>query len=420
MLTRFRAQSFKSLESAELSLPRMLVLFGPNAAGKSNFLEALQCFSRLATERAVEDALAPPLRGYPVEAFRLPPGGLGELMSADKAAFELEGDVLPERRGDGGTSSRKLRYRVAVETRPSAGSFSVSDEYLAPLQMKKDEPFGRPIIEKEGGTFIVRVRGQGAHPTHEEPGKNHTIASVPAFTGKHYAYIDTLRAELGAWRSYYLDPRVAMRRACPPSEVTDIGPLGESIAPYLFRLKKEKLNCFAAARRALSMIIPSVQDMDVELNRERGEVEITIVQDGVRYPTRVISEGTLRVLALCSLCVNPWRPALVAFEEPENGVHPRRLDLIADMLVSLATEDGTQVVATTHSPRFCDAILKHQREMGDSIALVAVTRDGSETRFVPFDPAGPLFHQPDILRGLTSATEDGVFQAMMLRGLLDG
>jgi hypothetical protein len=58
----------------------------------------------------------------------------------------------------------------------------------------------------------------------------------------------------------------------------------------------------------------------------------------------------LRVLALCAIAVNPWNGPLSAFEEPENGVHPRRLELIADLLTSLALEQGRQLVVTSHSP----------------------------------------------------------------------
>jgi predicted ATPase len=419
MLTRFRVRDFKSLADVDLDLPKMLVLLGPNAAGKSNFLEALQCLSRLVTERTVKDAMAFPLRGYPVEAFRMPAGGLKELMSKEQASFCLEADIQPKLEGSTGPSARKLRYRVEVATQPNSGAFSVTDEYLAALQVRKDEPRGSAVIEKQEHRFVVRIRGQGAHPMHEGVGQNHTVASVPAYGGSHYPDIETLRAELSAWRAYYLDPRVAMRAACPPSEVTDIGSLGETIAPYLYRLKMQHPKHFDAVRRTLRTVIPGVEGMDVDLNKERGELEISIVQDAIRYPIRVISEGTLRVLALCALCVNPWHPALVAFEEPENGVHPRRLDLIAEMLISLATQEATQVVVTTHSPRFCDAVWKRQRECGEDIALVAVRRRGGKTLFSRFDTAGPLFREGDLMRDLTSPTEDGVFEALIMRGLVD-
>jgi len=421
MLTRFRVQGFKSLVDVELDLPRMLVLFGPNAAGKSNLLEALQCLSRLVTERTIQDALEPPMRGYPVEAFRLPTGGLKELMTRDEATLRFEADIVPEKHRPTGKRRRKLRYEVEIQTQPKSGALCVTDEYLAAMQLKKDRPLGNAIIEKEsaGDVLLVRPRGQGAHPTHEPIGQNHTTVSIPSYAGKRYWHVEALRDELGAWRTYYLDPRVAMRRAQPPSEVADIGPLGEMIAPYLYRLKMEEPRRFAAVRRALRTVIPSVEDLDVDLNQERGELEIMVVQNGIHYPTRIISEGTLRILALCALCANPWRPALLAFEEPENGVHPRRLDLIAHMLTSLAGEDGTQIVVTTHSPRFCDAVLTRQKERGQDIELWSVGRDGDSSRFRPFDPPGPLFDRQEVMEALNSPSEDGVFEALMMRGFLD-
>jgi predicted ATPase len=109
---------------------------------------------------------------------------------------------------------------------------------------------------------------------------------------------------------------------------------------------------------------------------------------------------------------------LIGFEEPENGVHPRRLDLIADMLVSLATEGETQVVVTTHSPRFCDAVWK-RRETREAVALVAVRREGSRTVLERLDPAGPIFNDPEVMKALQSPIEDGVFEGLILRGLVD-
>ena len=100
----------------------------------------------------------------------------------------------------------------------------------------------------------------------------------------------------------------------------------------------------------------------MDLDKRRGTLDILIRQDGTDFSTRIMSEGTLRVLALCAIAANPWGGSLIAFEEPENGVHPRRIELIAQLLISLARNQKRQVIATTHSPVFCDAILKHARQ----------------------------------------------------------
>ena len=86
--------------------------------------------------------------------------------------------------------------------------------------------------------------------------------------------------------------------------------------------------------------------------------------------------------ARCKCGLNPWGGSLVAFEEPENGVHPRRLELIADLLTSLVLDQRRQLIATTHSALFCDAMLKKARLSPDDIGLFTVGRGqaGTEKR----------------------------------------
>ena len=139
----------------------------------------------------------------------------------------------------------------------------------------------------------------------------------------------------------------------------------------------------------------------------------------MEYSSRVVSEGTLRVLALCAIAVNPWGGSLLAFEEPENGVHPRRLDLIARLLLSLASDGGRQVIVTTHSPLFCDAVLKHASSTADDVGLFNVRRVDQATAVEPFDAAGRLFKDAGIAAALTSHAEDGLFENLLLRGLID-
>ena len=139
----------------------------------------------------------------------------------------------------------------------------------------------------------------------------------------------------------------------------------------------------------------------------------------MEYSSRIVSEGTLRVLALCAIAVNPWGGSLLAFEEPENGVHPRRLDLIARLLLSLASAGGRQVIVTTHSPLFCDAVLKHASSTADDVGLFNVRRVGQATAVEPFDAAGPLCKDAGIAAALTSRAEDGLFENLLLRGLID-
>ena len=423
MLNRLHVQGFKSLVDVDVRLAPLVVVFGPNAVGKSNFLEALLLLSHLVTDRTVGDALAAHLRGYPVEAFTLSEGGIEELLVRDRAELSIEADVettapLAKKRGE------TLRYRVAVRIQPKTGSVEVVDEYLA--RLKKDGTTkGQPRIEREGQRLVVRRLGEAGQPRQEPLGLDYTLISNLKFNGeKRYPDFDRLREELASWQAYYLDPRVAMREPGPPMPAEDIGSRGEWIAPFLYRLKgsAEHDRSFAAVRRALHSAIPTIEDLDVDLDPKRGTLDILIRQNRTSYSSRVISEGTLRVLALCAIAANPWPGRLVAFEEPENCVQPRRVETVADLLISMVATGRRQVIVTTHSPTLIAAMARRQREreeLGRRILLLKCTQEGRATQVEPFDP-GPLFEDDEIRAALASLDDADVLKEALLRGWLDG
>lgn len=410
MLNRLKIRGFKSLGEMDVTFPRLTVLFGPNAAGKSNLLDAIQALSRLGTERTLSDALSEPIRGHPIEAFAFPAGGLSALLSQPKATFGLEGDL--------GVGKDLFRYCVEVTIQPLSGSLSVTDEFLAALTTK-GEIRGTPSIQQVDQQIRIRRKGKASHPRHEDVGLNHTVLSDLSLAGALYRHIERCRNEVVGWRVYYLDPRVAMRSAKPPAEVTDIGVLGENIAPFLHRLQAERPKDFETIRRTLRSVVPSIENLEVDLDKRRGTLDILIRQNGTDFSTRIISEGTLRVLALCAIAVNPWGGSLIAFEEPENGVHPRRLELVAQLLASLATSQDRQVIVTSHSPFFCDAILKQARSAPDKIALLNVRQEHTRTVVHPFDATGTLWQDSNIQSALTAESEDGMFSGLVMRGLID-
>jgi energy-coupling factor transporter ATP-binding protein EcfA2 len=384
MLERLKVRGFKSLVDVEIVFPQLAVLFGPNAAGKSNLLDAIQTLSRIGTSRTISEALTDSIRGYPIEAFSFPSGGLPELLSQKSATFQLSSDLRVGR--------DLYRHSIIVQIEPPSGSLTVDRESFQPLNSDRNvdhEPHG----DADDYSFLATAR-----PEDSDVFKCHQ--------------------ELLGWRTYYLDPRVAMRRATSPVERQDIGVLGEDIAPFLYRLRSKDEKRFRAVVRTLKALIPSIEHLDVDLDKRRGTLDIQIRQNGVDYSSRIVSEGTLRVLALCAIAVNPWGGSLVAFEEPENGVHPRRLELIADLLAGMAMQ-GKQIVVTTHSPLFCEAMLRLARSHPGRIGLFHVkqARHGTEVR--PVDIAGPLFQDAELVKAFTAGTEDGLFESLMLRGMLD-
>ena len=418
MLQKLRVKGFKSLADVSVGFPRMSVLFGPNSAGKSNILDAIQALSRIGTERTLMDALdGRMIRGYALELFALPEGGISGLSAKSTAQFSIEAELaIPE-----GKNGRKglYRYGVDIEIGYRSGTLTNSGEYLSALSIA-GKPKGKPAIEATHGQLSVRRQSGGGRPRMEQMGLNYAILSDARLGSPAYKYIERARTELRDWRAYYLDPRVAMRAEMPPMDVPDIGVFGQYIVPFLYKLKGERPRHFEAVRRTVRTIIPSITALDVDLDTHRGTLDFFIMQDGITFSSRIVSEGTLRVLALCALSVNPWNGSLLAFEEPENGVHPRRVELIAKMLTSLALDHRRQVVVTTHSPLFCDAVLKEARSRStDEIGLFNVRRDGAGSMIERFDTHGPLFDDPEIAEALKIPAEDHLFESLILSGFID-
>src|SRR5918999_393765 len=300
MLHRIAIKGFKSLVDVEMHLPRLAVLAGPNAAGKSNVLDVLQMLARAGTQRTLAEALSDPIRGFPAEAFTLPDGGLPELLQQPSASFSIEADLALGASSENGRVER-ARYRMGLTIDPDTGRLSLADEFLSRLS-KQWEPKDSPRIEVDQGQLVLRRSDRG-RPHYEPLGLGHTFLSDARYSGKPYPLFDGVRHELRQWRTYYLDPSGLMRAPVAPREVADVGVHGEHLAPFLYGLKADEPKTFDAVRRALRSVIPAISGLDVDLDVKRGTLDIQIEQDGVVFSSRVVSEGTLRVLALCAIAV---------------------------------------------------------------------------------------------------------------------
>src|SRR5689334_19998261 len=93
MVRRVRITGFKSLADVEVRPGPLMVRFGPNAAGKSNFLDALQLLAGIATRDRVAEAFEPPYRGTPLQSFGFDGAGIEGLLEQETVSFTLEVDV---------------------------------------------------------------------------------------------------------------------------------------------------------------------------------------------------------------------------------------------------------------------------------------------------------------------------------------
>jgi predicted ATPase len=112
---------------------------------------------------------------------------------------------------------------------------------------------------------------------------------------------------------------------------------------------------------------------------QAGTVQFFLHEEGLKSPIPAarLSDGTMRFLAMAALLLMPTPPPLVCLEEPELGLHPDALSLVADLLVTASAR--TQVIVTTHSDALVSALTDH-------VESVLVCEHRGSTELTHLDP----------------------------------
>ena len=414
MLKRIKIQGYKSLVDLEVNFGHLAVLVGPNASGKSNFLDALHLLSRVATSRTLKEAFDPPYRGHALESFTFGEEGIKSLLEQETVSFSIEVDVqlspkivenvnrqiqkmrrvrLDEdesvsRRSPPTVRSQNLRYRIEIEMLPKLGTLRVANEYLAALNTTGEVNQKRkPFLEQIDNQLHLRMEGQ-ARPAHYDRGLNYSILSMAHYP-PHHPHLVAMRQELASWFTFYFEPRERMRLPNPVKEVHHIGLMGEDLAAFLNTSRGLNPRQFESIEKSLHAMIPSITGIEVGVNA-LGEVELNLREGEKRVSARGLSEGTLRILGLLTLVGAAEPPALVGFEEPENGVHPRRIRRIARFLETRMLLEDIQFIVTTHSSLLPDLIPP------ESVYVCRKVAGNTEIEPLTMMYLGPLWKRVDI------------------------
>lgn len=440
MIRRVFVKGYKSLRDIDISLKPLTVIVGPNASGKSNLLDALGLLSGIVTSPTIAAAFDKH-RGLPLEAFFIPDGGIEESLRKDTLRFTLGADVelsletvahtektindmragLPSCGAVKRVRETYLRYRVDVEFYTPTGQFRVANERLLALNSDgKPNSQRKPFLEtdSENDRLILRMEGQ-AHPSYHDVGLDHALASTSLYP-PHYPHIAAFKEELRRWRFYRFDPGV-MRQETPLKFVDSLGADGRDLAGFYHTLKTQKPKQFRGISDALPFVVPSAESIETKRTDE-GFIKLIYKDGGTRYSARVISDGTLRALGLFAILSPFSKASTVGIEEPENGVHPRRLSIIARLLENAARRDSNrQIIATTHSPRLPDILSLDYSSLSELVLLAACSKRDNATTFEDiFDHPFMRLKIESALEDAEEDEEDATLEEMLIMGDFGG
>lgn len=363
MLTSFTLKSFKSYQDAKLPLGALTVLIGANAAGKSNAIEALRFLSWLAQSQKLSAIK------YSVNsADKVVRGRVEDLCRGGQDKFSLGCHISGDRWSD-------LEIEVGLRN----GELHISKEQIGsssenvPLYVL-DQP-SRGVSTDAGVAYNNFARGGNKpHITVSDQMAVFTQLDSPAsFQPTHRQAQEVIPKVTKQYQQrlagiLFLDPVPARMRDYSFTSDQLLQGDGANLSSVLFSLWGRDGDAdtepFSQQRQHVLAFIQSLPEQDISglsfLEGPRGEVMVQLVEtfgnEPKAYEAPLLSDGTLRVLAIAAAMLAAPEGSLVVIEEIDNGVHPSRAKHLLEQINTVAQRRQLRVLLSTHNPALLDAL----------------------------------------------------------------
>lgn len=367
MITLVEALNYRSLRYVARPLAPFHVLVGPNASGKTTFLDVIGFLGDVVSS-GLENALADRAPDPRDMLFR----GQGACLElAVEAAVPEQLRLLAMN-----PSLDTVRYQVAVGFDETARRFEFKAETLV-LKAKTDmskvqqralfpelppppDSLQIGIRQRDNKVLINKVFGGNDNfytetkrsdrswaPSFRLGPRRSALGNLPADEASFP--IATWFREYLAWgiQRFMLNSR-EIRRPSPPTRFAGFQPDGSNLSWVVARLRENDPDRHDAWIRHLRTALPDLVDIATTERPEDRHCYMTYeYAGGLRVPSWLVSDGTLRLTALTLPAYLADLRGVYLIEEPENGIHPGAVATVFDSLRSVY---GAQVLLATHSP----------------------------------------------------------------------
>lgn len=366
MFTRIQARHFRSLKTVDQCIGPFQALVGPNASGKTTFLDAIALLSDLMRNRG--DVLRTVQERSAIFENLLWKGGGNAFQLAVEA-------VIPEHvRGRMQTDKadyRIVRYEVEIGLDAPSNEIGINRETLwmgeAPEGASLDQRELFPMVKAEAPDILQKSHTGWLMAMNKKPDGNDNyypqgkstykpsyklgrgksaLAHTPADEESFPVSIWFMRLLEEGVQSFVLNSKI-IRQPSPPGLGRKFQTDGSNLPWVIAELRQDE----AAFSRWLAHVRTALEDIrdiqTVERPEDRHCYLVIEYANGARVPSWLASDGTLRLLALTIPAYLPEVEGTFLIEEPENGIHPRGIETV---LQSLSSIRRGQVLLATHSP----------------------------------------------------------------------
>ncbi|MDZ4799087.1 MAG: AAA family ATPase [Bryobacteraceae bacterium] len=342
-IQELNVQNFRSLKDVVWKPTDLNVLIGPNASGKTNLLRLLEFLKAAAAGTLVR--------------YVQREGGMEPLVwdgTANSLSLELHTTPL-----EGGRNG--LQYSLELVRIGNSGAFIVERESLVDVIGVQSGRFDKPfrMLDRQRTNAVVFDTDQrrlSAPPESVEEGETLlSMAAGPFAANPQLTSYQQHLARLAVYRDVSTASDSPMRKPSVASMDRRLESNGSNFISVLHTLyttdREFRRNLRDAMTAAFGsefedIVFPPAADQQIQMRIQWRSLK--------REQTAAdVSDGTLRFLFLLTALANPEPPAIMAIDEPETGLHPSMLPIIADFALEACKR--TQIIFTTHSPDFLDA-----------------------------------------------------------------
>lgn len=364
MITRIEALGYRCLRSISQPLDPFHVLVGPNASGKTTFLDVIAFLGRLvsdgpdaAIEERTQNFYDLLWRGegtkfeLAIEA-RIPPE-LRELVVGkalfDTVRYEVVLAIDPKTQDRGLQAERVLLMEAASSARQPRAVFPRVDQIPNDLKRKVNLSY---IVHKPSGgaatifpeTPLGPLRNQAFNPG----SRRSVLGNLPVDESNLFPVSFWLKEMLTSGVQQLVMNSLLLRKASPPGQGRGLRSDGSNLSWVVADLRKRSPERFLQWIEHLKVAFPDLEGVKTfERPEDRHLYLILQYRGGLEVPSWMASDGTLRMLALTLPAYLEDFKGIYLIEEPENGIHPKAIETMTQSLSSVY--DG-QVLMATHSP----------------------------------------------------------------------
>ena len=367
MFTKIESLRFRCLRYICQPTSRFHVLVGPNASGKTTFLDVIAFLGQLVGEgldaainertKNFQDLIWQRSKGefeLAVEAS-IPEAKRAKLSEPGFDTIRYEVRIGQDSEGDVSILWEKVLLKISAEDACTNYQPDLFPSPLAPPEsiLHKGARGIKTVIKKVPGgndnyySEVYGESGKGWAPAFKLGPRKSALGNLPEDESKFPASTWLKQLLTNGVQKFVLNSAL-IRMASPPGQLRGFKPDGSNLPWIVESLKTRAAPRFAEWIAHVQTALPDIADIrTIEREDDRHRYLMLCYSNGLEVPSWMASDGTLRLLALTITAYLPDFFGVYLIEEPENGIHPKAVET---MFQSLSHVYDAQILMATHSP----------------------------------------------------------------------